>query len=169
MVVHSFVNKSLALNHVAIRHNISNLLDNPVIVFLKKFEHGKNDPKVMIQFAQSSSVDTLLDKWNPATERCEIRRPRRPTPRTDGICFGVPQAISEIDLLEHVKKSYSSCDRVIRFLTKNKTVTGTVKIIFKDMAELCDAVSNKIYIQDFCLKLVVERARPPKPRSPPVL
>ena len=126
-------------------------------------------PKLMIQFAQSLSVGTLLDKWNPATKLCEIRRPQKPTPRTDGICFGVPQAKNEIDLLEHVKKSYSSCDRVIRFLTKNKTVTGTVKIIFKDMAELCDAVSNKIYIQDFCLKLVVERARPPKPRSPPVL
>ena len=45
VVVHSFVNKRLALNYGAIRHNISNLLDNPAIVFLKKFEHGKNDPQ----------------------------------------------------------------------------------------------------------------------------
>lgn len=164
VIVHSFDNKSLAINHVAIRHSISKLLDNPIIMFMKKFEHDKNEPKLMIQFEKTLSVDQLLEKWIPSVESCKLRRPQRPSPRSDGICFGVPINVSEDELLEHVKQSYPSCERVIRFVTKNKSATSTVKMIFKDMNELGQAIDNGIYIQKLCLKLNVEKARPPKPR-----
>lgn len=164
VVVHSFENKSLAFNHVAIRHSISNILDSPIIMFLKKFEHDRNDPKLMIQFEKSSSVDQLLEKWNPTAETCKLRRPQRPSPRSDGICFGVPETVSEVDLLNHVKQSYPSCEKVIRFMTKTKSATSTVKLIFNEMDELRQAIDNGIYIQKLCLKLRVEKARPPRPR-----
>ena len=164
VVVHSFGNKALALNHVAIRHSISNLLDNPIIMFLNRFEHDKNDPKLMIQFEKSSSVDQLLEKWNPTTENCKLRRPQRPSPRMEGICFGVPENISENELLDYVKLTYPSCDKVVRFMSRNKTASGTVKFIFKEMNDLHNAIEDGIYIQQLCLKLNVERARPPKPR-----
>ena len=118
----------------------------------------------MIQFEKSSSVDQLLEKWNPTTEKCKVRKPQRPSPRSDGICFGVPKNISEDELLKYVRQDYPSCERVIRFLTKSKTTTGTVKLVFKETNDLLKAIDSGIYIQQLCLKLNVERAKPPKPR-----
>lgn len=164
VVLHTFVHKSLAINHMAIRHSISNLLDNPVITFLNKFEHDINDPKLIIQFDKSSSVTALLEKWNPSTENCSIRLPQKSTPRSDGICFGVPKNITEAELLEHVQQSFPSCEKIIRFVSKDQKATGIVKLIFKENDELCNAIENGIYIQKLCLKLNIEKARPPKPR-----
>ena len=164
VVLHNFVNKSLAVNHIAIRQSISKMLDNPVITFLNKFEHDKNEPKLIIQFAKSSSASTLLTKWDSSIEKCDIRRPLKPAPMSDGICFGVPKNISDTVLLEYVKASFPSCEKVIRFLDKNQQTTGTVKRIFKESDHLHNAIEKGIYIQDLCLILRVERARAPKPR-----
>ena len=68
------------------------------------------------------------------------------------------------DILEYVQQKYPSCDKAIRFVAKNKTATGTVKLIFGDFNEVSDAVSKGIYIHKSCKKRNVETACLSKPR-----
>ena len=159
VVIHNFKNKSLAVNHIAIRHSISNLLDQPVIDFINLYD--KNIPKLMVQFEKSSSITEILEKWNPAKELCEIRQPQKLSFRPEGICFGVPRDISETEMLDYVKTDYPLCQKAKRFMSKTKTPTGTVKLIFENEDELSRAIKDGIYIQQLCLKLVIERAKPP--------
>lgn len=96
--------------------------------------------------------------------KCKIKWPQKPSLRSDGLCFGVPKHLSENYLSEDVRQSFPSCEKLIRFLTKDQRATGTIKLIFKADEELHEAIEKGIYIQKFCLKLNVEKARASKPR-----
>jgi hypothetical protein len=162
VVLHSFENKSLLVNNVAIRHRISALLDDPVITFLNQYD--KNDPKLFIHFEKQSSAENLLKMWKPVSEKCQIRPLKKPTFRPEGICFGVPTYITDDELLQYVQNEYSSCDKVIRFLSKDQQPLATVKLVFQDKVELDTAIENGIYLKELCLKIKVQLAHPPKPK-----
>jgi hypothetical protein len=162
VVVHSFEHKSLAVNNIAIRQRIGTLIDNPVITFLNKYDN--NDPKLIIQFDRKASVDALLAAWNPETEQCKIRCTQKPTSKPEGICFGVPTFISDEALLSGIQNSFPNCVKVIRFMTKAKRPMGTVKLVFLDSDDLLQVITDGIYLRDFCLKLSVQQANPPRPK-----
>ena len=63
-------------------------------------------------------------------------------------------------MLASVKAQFHSCFQVVRFKTKQKQPMGTVKLLFNNPEDLDQAAENRIYIQNICLKLSVERARP---------
>lgn len=162
VVIHNFNKKALAYNHLPIRQRIGILLDKPVIQFINQYD--KNDPKLIVQFANRDSASKLLTLWDSAAEGCSARSPIRPAILPEGVVFGVPEYLSEGDLLAAVQSEYPSCSKVIRFVTKERKILKTCKLIFKTESDLHNSIQKGIYIKDLCLQLLVQTARPSKPR-----
>ena len=159
------VPSTAANTELSLRAKLAKLNVHPKPVVTSLHFYNPHKPSVMVGFQTADMADAVLTEWvkdDTSFDGAMLRRPRERIPQALGMMRNVPLELGDAEVKELLDAKYAGA-KATR-LTNFRGPLYTVKVVFKNDADLTDAIQKGIRIEEFCLMIAVEPAndRPPR-------
>ena len=119
---------------------------------LKRLVYAFNTARgnVHLQFMSPEEASEVLNKWNENCfgEKTQIRKANQPErPLRAVLIRDVPTELSEQDIIDSIEETYPN-STAMRFVKKDRTPLGTVKIVFKSGQLHEKALNGGIFVDN---------------------
>ena len=117
---------------------------------LKRLVYAFNTARgnIHLEFHSSQEAEDVFNSWheNNLGTNTSIRKPSSPEqPNRSVLVRGIPTEIAEETIIDNLAKDFSNV-KATRFIKKDKTVLGTVRLTFSSAEDAANAVNQGLFI-----------------------